>query len=140
MSAVSRSQLNTSKCYATSNGDYLGKYKHTTSITEGVVGRTTVCHFDEGDVYDADTKTFKEVDCRTVGSPNVFKEFEDYVVDEMGKRKCPYCNAVEGGTLRIITHYFNCKNPNKRGGRKNRKPTKKNRRRNRRSSKKNRRN
>jgi hypothetical protein len=138
MSAVSRSQLNISKCYATSNGDYLGKYKNTTSITEGVVGRTTVCSFDERDVYDADKKTFKEVDCRTVGSPIVFKEFEDYVVDEMGKRKCPICHAVEGGTLRIITHYFGCKN--KQGGRKNRKPTKKNRRRNRRSSKKNRRN
>ena len=134
MSAVSMSQLNTSKCYSTSDGDYLGKYKSTTSITEGVVGRTTVCSFDEGDVYDADKKTFKEVDCRT----------ESYVIDENGKYKCLYCNAVESGTLRIITHYFGCKNPNKKpnkqGGRKNRKPTKKNRRRNRRSSKKNRRN
>jgi hypothetical protein len=135
MSAVSRSQLKTSKCYATSDGDYLGKYKSTTSITEGGIGRTTVCSFDGGDVYDADRKTFTEVDCK--GSPNVGQA---YMVDEDGKRKCPYCNAVEGGTSRIITHNFNCKNPNKRGGRKNRKPTKKNRRRNRRSSKKNRRN
>ena len=129
------SLLNTSKCYATSNGDYLGKYKNTTSIPEGVVGRTTVCYFDEGIVHDADKKTFIEVDCRTVGSPNVG---QDYVVDELGKRKCPICNAVEGGTRRIITHTFDC--ANKQGGRKNRKPTKKNRRRNRRLSKKNRRN
>jgi hypothetical protein len=127
MSAVSRSELKISKCY-TSDGDYLGKYKSTTSTTEGG-GRTTICSFDGGDVYDADRKTFTEVDCR--GS---------YMVDENGKRKCPYCNAVEGGILKIITHNFNCKNPNKLGGRKNRKPTKKNRRRNRRSSKKNRRN
>jgi hypothetical protein len=68
---------------------------------------------------------------------------QEYVVDGNDKRKCPYCNAVESGQLRIISHYFNCKNPYKnkrRGGRKNRKPTKKNRRRTRRSSKKNRRN
>ena len=133
MSSVS--QLNTSKCY-TMNEEYLGKYKNTESAHDHVGGITTICSFDVRDVYDADNKTFIEVDCRVLPK-NVG---QDYVVDENGKHKCPYCNAVEGGTLRIITHYFNCKNPNKRGGRKNRKPTKKNRRRNRRSSKKNRRN
>ena len=134
MSEVGRSQLNTSKCYNTTYGEYLGRYKHTRSTPESAGTQlATVCNFEiGGDSYDP---TFLEVDCKTVGSPNVGQY---YVVDENGKHKCPYCNAVEGGTLRIITHYVGCKN--KQGGRKNRKPTKKNRRRNRRSSKKNRRN
>ena len=135
MSEVNRHQLNTSKCYATTGGEYLGKYKHTKQFNEGqlgsLTGLTTVCVFDEGDVHDADTKTFKEVDCIT----------QPYAKDENGNYKCQYCNAVQRGKY---WHYFGCKNPqknpNKQGGRKNRKPTKKNRRRNRRSSKKNRRN
>ena len=55
--------------------------------------------------------------------------------DPEPKRRCPMCNAVESGELRIITHNHDCKHRT-HGGRKNRKPTKKNRRRTRRSLKK----
>jgi hypothetical protein len=134
------SQLNTSKCYTTTGGEYLGKYNHTRLTREsGGAQLATVCNFEIGG--DRFESTFLEVPCKPVGLPIVFKEFKDYVVDEKtSKRTCPICGAVEGGTLRIITHNYDCKN--KTGGRKNRKPTKKNRhrRRNRRSSKKNRRN
>lgn len=134
MSSVSSSQLNTSKCYTTTGGEYLGKYNHTRSTREsGGTQLATVCNFEIGG--DRFESTFLEFPCKP------FKEIEGYVVDEKtGKRTCPICHAVEGGTRRIITHYFGC--ANKTGGRKNRKPTKKNRhrRRNRRSSKKNRRN
>jgi hypothetical protein len=85
MSAVRISQLNTSKCYATSD-KYLGKYVSTDQThTDHTGGTTTLCSFDGGYVYDADKKTFTEVDCR--GSPNVGQA---YMVDENGKRKCPY--------------------------------------------------
>jgi hypothetical protein len=136
MSSVSSSELKTSNCYTTTGGEYLGKYNHTRSTREGGgMQLYTVYNFEiGGDKYES---TFLEVPCKPVGLP--IKEV--YVVDEKtGKHTCPFCRAVEGGTQRIITHYFGC--ANKTGGRKNRKPTKKNRhrRRNRRSSKKNRRN
>jgi len=38
-----------------------------------------------------------------------------FVADENEKKQyvCPECKAVEGGSARIITHNFNCKNKDK---------------------------
>ncbi len=120
--------LDRSKCYATTTGAYLGRYNNTRSVIEGGGGApATVHNFEKGDCYDS---KFIVVDCKSVGSVG-----KDYVEDEAGIRSCQFCGAVEDGTKRIITHYYNCEN--KKGGRKNRKPTKKNRRRTRRSSRKN---
>jgi hypothetical protein len=49
-----------------------------------------------------------------------------------GKSICGSCKAVEGGTARIITHYFGC--PCKKGGKRSR--TKKSKRRSKSRSKK----
>jgi hypothetical protein len=58
MSADSGPQLDTSKCYAMSNGEYLGKYVSTESLHDHTAGTTTVFNFETRDVYDADRKLF----------------------------------------------------------------------------------
>lgn len=129
--------MDTSKCYATTKGRYLGRFNNTRSVPDGGLGAlavhngglATVHNFENGDRYES---TFRVVDCKPVGSPNV----EYVVVNSEGKRTCPFCNAVEGGKEKIIIHDYDCEN--KKGGRKNANQQK-NRRRTRRSSRKNRR-
>jgi hypothetical protein len=54
----------------------------------------------------ADPKSY--LSAKAVPSSNCF------VADEKDKKYvCPECKAVEGGSARIITHNFNCKNKGK---------------------------
>ena len=55
----------------------------------------------------ADPKSY--LSAKAVPSSNCF------VADENEKKQyvCPECKAVEGGSARIITHNFNCKNKGK---------------------------
>jgi len=46
-----------------------------------------------------------------VNTPVAVPSSNCFVADEEnGKYVCPECKAVEGGSKRIITHLFNCKN------------------------------
>jgi len=49
-----------------------------------------------------------------VNTPVAVPSSNCFVADkENGKYVCPECKAVEGGSARIITHNFNCKNKGK---------------------------
>jgi hypothetical protein len=49
-----------------------------------------------------------------VNTPVAVPSSNCFVADEKDKKYvCPECKAVEGGSARIITHNFNCKNKGK---------------------------
>ena len=50
-----------------------------------------------------------------VNTPVAVPSSNCFVADENEKKQyvCPECKAVEGGSARIITHNFNCKNKGK---------------------------
>ena len=50
-----------------------------------------------------------------VNTPVAVPSSDCFVADENEKKLyvCPECKAVEGGSARIITHNFNCKNKGK---------------------------
>jgi hypothetical protein len=122
--------MDSSKCYnRKKDGQYLGKFvrtEHDYPDGPGRGGSTDHYFIKDGKQYKVpgswvDSDDYQETPCtgnvvlepvpksslftKAVPSSNCF------VADkENGKYVCPECKAVEGGSKRIITHNFNCKN------------------------------
>ena len=85
-------------------------FQYENNVDPGGKFRLTTCR--EEQVFKADPKPSTDPNTslftKAVSSSNCF------VADkENGKYVCPECKAVEGGSKRIITHNFNCKNKGK---------------------------
>ena len=70
---------------------------------------------DEMERQDKDIAAKKAARQPIVNTPVAVPSSNCFVADENEKKLyvCPECKAVEGGSARIITHNFNCKNKGK---------------------------
>jgi hypothetical protein len=130
ITVIETENLVVDKCYRCLNdGKYMGKF-----MNNSVGGSSTDPYyrytFENGNVDHHRKPVFSELDCND--NSNADKICYDPNILEDGKYQCPICLSKEGGSLRIITHKYNCPNNTKKycgqfGGRKKRKSTKNNR-------------